>query len=156
MSSVDPSNLPHPGSRLGARPQATDPVRDALVRREEEFRRFLVSVVTPAFDELRTFFRTAGKEARAQVTTRPGRPAEATITVSDRGQVEFFCTIRAAISPQQATVLKRRPIPGVGSDEEAVVEETLLGPSEDRSNATLITRAEVVSAVRTDYWVLRR
>ena len=155
MSSVDPSNLPHQGSRLGARPQATDPVRDAFVRREEEFRRFLVSVVTPAFDELRTFFRTAGKEARAQVTTRPGRPAEATITVSDRGQVEFFCTIRAAISPEQATVLKRRPVP-CDSDVEAVVDETVLGPSEARSNATLITRAEVVSAVRTDYWVLRR
>lgn len=156
MSSVDPTNLPHHGNRLGARPQATDPVRDALARREEEFRRFLVSVVSPAFDELRTFFRTAGKEARAQVTTRPGRPAEATITVSDRGQVEFFCTIRAAITPEQATVLKRRPVPGGASGAEAVVEETALGPSEARSNATLITRAEVVSAVRTDYWVLRR
>lgn len=156
MSSVDPSNLPRHGSRLGGRPRATDPVRDAFARREEEFRRFLVSVVTPAFDELRTSFRAAGKEARAQVTTRPGRPAEATITVSSQGQVEFFCTIRAAVSPEQATVLKRRPVPGSGSGAEATVEETLLGPSEARSNATLITRSEVVVAVRTDYWVLCR
>jgi hypothetical protein len=155
MASFDQGNLSHPAARPGQRPRATDPVQDALVRREEEFRRFLVSVVSPAFDELRSSFRADGKETRAEVTTRPGRPAEATITVGTQGQIEFFYTIRAAISPQQATVLKRRPVPDRASNSVAV-EETLLGHSEDRSNATLLTRAEVVASVRTDYWVLHR
>lgn len=146
-----------PGARPGRRVRATDPVQDALVRREEEFRRFLVSVVTPAFDELRASFRAAGKEARAVVTTRPGRPAEATITVSNLGQVEFFYTIRATISPEQATVLKRRPVPS--ADAKAMsptVADALLGHSEQQSNATVITRSEVVASVRTDYWLLYR
>jgi hypothetical protein len=155
MATVDHGDDQKPGARSGRRPQATDPTQDALVRREEEFRRFLVSVVTPAFDELRASFRAAGKEARAEVTTRPGRPAEATITVSSQGQVEFFCTIRAAISPEQATVLKRRPVPDPTGGAPAI-EESLLAHSEPQSNATLITRAEVVASVRTDYWILRR
>lgn len=144
----------NPGGSV-RRGQATDPLADALVRREEEFRRFLVSVVTPAFDELRASFRAAGKEARATVTTRPGRPAEATITVSHLGEVEFFCTIRADISPAQATVLKRRPAPAAGSgDGPPTVVDALLNHSEGQSNATVITRAEVVSSIRTDYWRL--
>lgn len=146
-----------PGGGAARRGQAIDPLADALVRREEEFRRFLVSVVTPAFDELRASFRAAGKEARATVTTRPGRPAEATITVSHLGEVEFFCTIRADISPAQATVLKRRPTPPSGSGRgPATVAEALLNHTEHRSDATVITRAEVVSSVRTDYWMLHR
>ncbi len=139
-------------NRLG---QATDPIQDALVRREEEFRRFLVSVVTPAFDELRASFRAEGKEARAEVTTRPGRPAEATITVAQLGEVEFFCTIRADISATQATVFKRRPTPGAEPGT-VTVGEALLNASPQQSNATHITRAEVVTSIRTDYWRLSR
>jgi hypothetical protein len=149
---MDPST---PGDGSIRRAQATDPLADALVRREEEFRRFLVSVVTPAFDELRASFRAAGKEARATVTTRPGRPAEATITVSHLGEVEFFCTIRADISADQATVLKRRPAPAAGSGHGPVtVVEAVLNHSARQSNATGITRAEVVSSIRNDYWML--
>lgn len=139
------------------RQQATDPIADAIVRREEEFRRFLVSVVTPAFDELRAEFRAAGREARSQVTTRPGRPAEATITVSNLGEPEFFCTVHAAMTPAQATVLKRRPVPPApATDDPPEVQSTTLNPTEAQSNATAITRADVVLSVRTDYWVLRR
>lgn len=151
------ANASTAGGGTVRRSQATDPLADALVRREEEFRRFLVSVVTPAFDELRASFRAGGKEARATVTTRPGSPAEATITVSHLGEVEFFCTIRADISPDQATVLKRRPAPASGAGHGPVtVAEALLNQSERQSNATVITRAEVVSSIRTDYWMLHR
>jgi hypothetical protein len=148
----NPDGVNRRSGRLG---QATDPIQDALVRREEEFRRFLVSVVTPAFDELRAAFRADGKEARAEVTTRPGRPAEATITVSQLGEVEFFCTIRADISPTQATVYKRRPTPG-SEPGTVMVTEALLNASPHQSNATVITRAEVVTSIRTDYWRLFR
>lgn len=148
----NPDGVNRRSGRLG---QATDPIQDALVRREEEFRRFLVSVVTPAFDELRAAFRADGKEARAEVTTRPGRPAEATITVSQLGEVEFFCTIRADISPTQATVYKRRPTPG-SEPGTVTVTEALLNASPHQSNATVITRAEVVTSIRTDYWRLFR
>lgn len=146
---------PRPGS--ARRPLATDAAHDAIVRREEEFRRFLVSVVTPAFNELRAGFRASGREARAEVTTRPGRPAEATITVSHEGRVEFFCTLHAAITPTQATVRKRRPVPSTGSaGSEATIEEAILNHTEQQSNSTVITRAEVVASIRTDYWMLRR
>ncbi|MDQ3692791.1 MAG: hypothetical protein M3464_04090 [Chloroflexota bacterium] len=156
MAAGDQSNPSRPKSSPLRRVRATDERQDAAVRREEEFRRFLVSVVTPAFDELRAVFRASGREARAKVTTRPGQPAEATITVSHRGEVEFFCTIHAAISPEQATVLKRRPVPGAVREDPPAVEEALLNHSEHQSNATIITRAEVVVSIRTDYWVLRR
>jgi hypothetical protein len=156
MATGDQSNQNRPRPGAFRRPQATDPEQDALVRREEEFRRFLVSVVAPAFDELRGTFRASGREARSEVTTLPGRPAEATITVSHLGEVEFFCTIHATISPEQATVRKRRPVPlSIKSGAFTEVEDALLNHSEQQSNATAITRAEVVASVRTDYWVLR-
>lgn len=155
MTAEDQANPAGAGRRSGHLGQATDPVQDALVRREEEFRRFLVSVVTPAFDELRAAFRADGKEARADVTTRPGRPAEATITVAQLGEVEFFCTIRADISPTQATVFKRRPSPG-SEPGGVIVTEALLNANAQQSNATVITRAEVVTSIRSDYWRLTR
>ena len=136
------------------RPGATDPIEDALVRRREEFRRFLVGVVAPAFAELRAAFRAEGRTVRVDVGTRPGAPAEATIAVAFEGRPEFTCTVRAAIAPERAVVLKRRPVPTPAGPREE--EAPLLGVAGPASDCRAITRAQVVASLRADYAALRR
>ena len=137
---------------------AVDPVHDGMVRRQEEFRRCLVGVVAPALEELRAAFRAEGRQARVGVRTSPGAPAEATIVVSHEGRPEFACTVRAAITPERAVVLKRRTVPTPpGEPAEAREEEApLLGVGGAASDARSVTRADVVASVRADYRALRR
>ena len=155
MATYRPPGADSPGEGPGSRPGATDPIQDALVRRQEEFRRFLVSVVGPAFAELRTEFRAAGREVRINPATSPGAAAEATILVSHQGRPEFFCAVRAAVTPERAVVVKRRsvPDPAGGAREE---EAPLLGVPGPANDARTITRAAVVASVRADYRELRR
>ena len=133
---------------------ATDPTEDALARRHEEFRRCLIAVVGPAFAELRAALGREGRDVVVRVRTAPGGPTEATLAVSHRGAPEFACLVRAAVAPERATVLKRRPVPAPGGEREE--EAPLLGASGPASDARSITRAEVVRSVLADYRALRR
>ena len=133
---------------------ATDPTEDALARRHEEFRRCLIAVVGPAFAELRAALGREGRDVVVRVRTAPGAPTEATLVVSHRGAPEFTCLVRAAVAPERATVLKRRPVPAPGGEREE--EAPLLGASGPASDARSITRAEVVRSVLADYRALRR
>ena len=133
---------------------AVDPVHDGLVRRQEEFRRCLVGVVAPALEELRAAFRAEGRQARVGLRTSRGAPAEATIVVTHEGRPEFACTVRAAITPERAVVLKRRPVPTPAGEREE--EAPLLGVAGPASDCRAITRAQVVASLRADYAALRR
>ena len=133
---------------------ATDPTEDALARRHEEFRRCLIAVVGPAFAELRAALGSEGRDVVVRVRTAPGGPTEAALAVSHRGAPEFACLVRAAVAPERATVLKRRPVPAPGGEREE--EAPLLGASGPASDARSITRAEVVRSVLADYRALRR
>lgn len=135
-----------------------DPSSDAISRREEEFRRFLVSVVGPAFDELRAAFKADGHEVRIGRPTVTGRLGEATITVRRDGQADFEYTVAAAIVPDRAVVMKRRtvPDPGGGACATRVEATPLVAGTAHASDARTVTRADVVASVRADYRVLRR
>ncbi len=133
---------------------ATDPTEDAMARRREEFRRCLIAVVGPALEELRAALRPEGRDAAVRVRTAPGAPAEATLAVSHRGAPEFACVLRAAVAPERATVLKRRPVPAPGGEREE--EGPLLGGPGPASDARSVTRADVVRSVLADYRALRR
>ncbi len=134
-----------------------DSGNDALARRAEEFRRFLVSVVGPAFLELRETFRADGREVEIIPYTDQAAPAEATIAISYQGNPEFAYSVGARLNPERAVVMKRRlvAIPGV-SPLVRVEEAPLLQSAERASDARSISRADVVASVRTDYWLLRR
>lgn len=140
------------------RPGALDPTADALARREEEFRRFLVSVVGPALLEMRAVFKAEGCDVRIGPTSLAGRPAEASIDVSRDGRPGFSYAVRAEIVPERAVVLKRRtvPDPGAGSGATRTEEEPLVAGTAHASDARAITRAEVVASVRADYRSLQR
>ena len=154
---MDTSRQGDAGSLDGRMPRrlgATDPAEDARERRREEFRRFLVSVAGPAFAELRAWLRADGRDVRLVPGTQPGGPAEATIAVSHRGEPEFACALRAAVTPERAVVLKRRPVPSPAGVREE--EAPLLAAGGPASDARAVTRAEVVASVRADYEALRR
>ena len=136
------------------RTRGTDPTEDALVRRQEEFRRFLVGVAGPALEELRAAFRAQGRQARVVVRAHPGAPAEASLAVAHGGRPEFACTLRAAVTPERAVVLKRRPVPTPAGEREE--EALLLGVAGPASDCRAITRAQVVASLRADYEALRR
>ena len=131
------------------------PPADHAARREEA-RRCLLSVVGPALRELRTAFRAHGRDVRADL---PGaaEPTEATLVVAHAGRTEFACTIRVALGPERALVLKRRTVPDPAAPDGTRVEESpLLDGPEERSDARTVTRAEVVASVTADYQELRR
>ena len=132
----------------------TDPTEDALVRRQEEFRRFLVGVAGPALEGRRAAFRAEGRQARVGVRARPGVPAEASIVVSHGGRAECACALRAAVAPERAVVLKRRSVPTPAGEREE--EAPLLGVAGPASDCRAITRAQVVASLRADYAALRR
>lgn len=136
----------------------TDPSSDALTRREEEFRRFLVSVVGPAFDELRAAFKADGRDVRIGRPAATGRPGEATISVGDDGPAAFVYTVRAVVEPERAVVIKRRtvPDPAAGFGATRFEETPLVAGSAPASDARTVTRADVVASVRADYRTLRR
>ena len=136
------------------RPAAADPTEDALARRREEFRRCLIAVVGPALEELRAVLRREGRDVAVRVRTAPGAPTEAALAVSHRGAPEFACVLRAAVAPERATVLKRRPVPAPGGERED--EAPLLGAPGPASDARSVTRADVVRSVLADYRALRR
>lgn len=142
---------PRPSSSL-------DPVADAIARREEEFRRFLVSVVGPAFDELRAAFKADGHEVRVGRPPVTGRLGEATIAVRREGQADFEYTVAAAIVPERAVVVKRRTVPDPGGGAGATRFEAtpLVAGTAHASDARTVTRADVVASVRADYRALRR
>lgn len=140
------------------RPAALDPTADALARREEEFRRFLVSVVGPAFLEVRAFFKADGCDVRIGPASETGRPTEASIDVSRPDQPAFAYAVRAEIVPQRAVVLKRRTVPDAAAGPAATrtEEEPLVAGTAEASDARAITRADVVASVRADYRALQR
>ena len=75
IGNVDDRPDEPPSDRAGPPPSEPRSERPGREDDADDRTRGPVSVVTPAFDELRASFRAAGKEARAEVTTRPGRPA---------------------------------------------------------------------------------
>lgn len=147
-----------PTGSSAARPRPlVDPVGDAVARREEEFRRFLVSVVGPAFDELRAAFKADGRDVRIGRSAAIGRSGEATIEVGGKGQAAFVYTLTAAIGPERAAVVKRRTVADHAAPAATRVEATpLIAGSAPASDARTVTRADVVSSVRADERTLRR
>jgi len=125
-----------------------------MARRHEEFRRCPIGVVGPAFAELRAALRREGRDVAVRVRTALGAPIEATLAVSHRGAPEFTCVVRAAVTPERATVLRSRPVPAPGR--ERAEEAPLLDAPGAASDARSITRADVVRSVLADYQALRR
>lgn len=157
MTTPDRSDGGAAERRREPRAGAVDPDNDALERRAEEFRRFLVSVVGPAFLELRETFRDGGRDVEIIPYTDQAAPAEATIAVSYQGNPEFAFSVGARIDPERAVVMKRRLVAVPGMSPQIRVEEApLLQSAERASDARSISRADVVASVRTDYWLLRR
>ena len=152
-----PSVGPLPPAKL-SRPRAVDPIQDKLARREEEFRRFLISVVTPAFQELRSRFRAEGREVRVAQGAIRATPAEASIAIYHDGDPEFAYALTATISPDRVIVVKRRPVRGRDAPTAAphLEELPLFDPSLGDRDVTRITRADIVADVRADYAALRR
>ncbi len=148
--------LPPPPRR--ARASAVDPTQDKIARREEEFRRFLISVVAPAFLELRSRFRAEGREVRLAQAASRATPAEASIAIYHDGDPEFAYALRATISPDRVIVVKRRPVlyRDAPTARPELEERPLLDPYLDDRDVTRITRADIVADVRADYAALRR
>ena len=149
----------HPVAEAQARRAGNlDAGADALARRQEEFRRFLVSVVGPAFVEIRSVFRADGCEVRIHPAAPTGPPSEARLEVFRAGRLEFSYAVGAELEPERAVVLKRRtvPDPGGGLDATRIEETPLVAGTVHASDARTITRADVVASVRSDYRSLRR